>query len=131
MSSCRRRACVALVTALAAASLAACTDAAGAAPSAPVEDVAGVWGMQDTEGVVSLELKDDGTITGTDGCNRLTGSWDQDGDQVAFGPWSTTRMACQSVDTWIAESVKATVQGENLIFADEFGIEIGTLQPNS
>lgn len=130
MSSSRRLACIALASGLAAASLAGCADAA-APPRGPVEDVAGVWGMQDTDGVVSLELAEDGTVTGTDGCNRMTGSWEQDGDQVAFGPWSTTRMACQSVDTWIAESVKATVQGENLVFADEFGIEIGTLQPNS
>ncbi len=28
-------------------------------------------------------------------------------------------------------SVKATLEGDNLIFADENGLEIGTLQPNS
>jgi len=125
---------LAVVVVLAAAGLTACGGAggtAGATPRAPVADVAGVWGMQDTEGVVSLDLADDGTVSGTDGCNRMTGTWEQDGDQVAFGPWATTRMACQSVDTWLSESVKATVQGENLVFADEFGIEIGTLQPNS
>ena len=125
---------LAVVVVLAAAGLTACGGAggtAGATPRAPVADVAGVWGMQDTEGVVSLDLADDGTVSGTDGCNHMTGTWEQDGDQVAFGPWATTRMACQSVDTWLSESVKATVQGENLVFADEFGIEIGTLQPNS
>jgi len=132
VSPLRRLARLAVLSAVAAASLAACGGGTGGAASrGPVEDVAGVWGMQDTEGVVSLELADDGTVTGTDGCNRITGTWEQDGDQVAFGPWATTRMACQSVDTWIAESVKATVQGADLVFADEFGIEIGTLQPNS
>jgi hypothetical protein len=50
---------------------------------------------------------------------------------VAFGEWATTRMACQSVDTWLSLSVKATLEGENLVFVDENGIEIGTLQPNS
>jgi len=109
--------------------LVACADASP--ESAPVADVAGLWGMQDTEGIASLELAEDGTATGTDGCNRMVGTWEQDGTQVAFGEWATTRMACQSVDTWLSLAVKATVEGENLIFADENGIEIGTLQPNS
>ena len=87
--------------------------------------------MQDTEGIASLELAEDGTATGTDGCNRMVGTWEQNGTQVAFGEWATTRMACQSVDTWLSLAVKATLEGENLVFVDENGIEIGTLQPNS
>lgn len=118
-----------IILTLAGAALGACSDAS---PSGdPVDDVAGLWGMQDTEGIASLELAEDGTATGTDGCNRMTGTWEQNGTQVAFGEWATTRMACQSVDTWLSLAVKATVEGENLIFADENGIEIGTLQPNS
>lgn len=118
-----------LLATLAGAALGACADSS--ASSASVDDVAGLWGMQDTEGIASLELAEDGTATGTDGCNRMTGTWEQNGTQVAFGEWATTRMACQSVDTWLSLAVKATVEGENLIFADENGIEIGTLQPNS
>ncbi|GEK19698.1 META domain-containing protein [Cellulomonas xylanilytica] len=114
---------------LAGAALTAC--AGGTPQGAPVEDVAGLWGMQDTEGIASLDLAEDGTATGTDGCNRMVGTWEQNGTQVAFGQWTTTRMACQSVDTWLSLSVKATLEGDNLIFADENGLEIGTLQPNS
>ena len=114
---------------LAGAALVGCAD--GSPSDAPVEDVAGVWGMQDTEGIASLELAEDGTATGTDGCNRMVGTWEQNDTQVAFGEWATTRMACQSVDTWLSLSVKATLEGENLVFVDENGIEIGTLQPNS
>lgn len=118
-----------LLATLAGAALGACADSSPS--SASVDDVAGLWGMQDTEGIASLELAEDGTATGTDGCNRMTGTWEQNGTQVAFGEWATTRMACQSVDTWLSLAVKATVEGENLIFADENGVEIGTLQPNS
>ena len=109
--------------------LAGCSD--GSTDGTPAQDVAGVWGMQSTEGIASLELAPDGTATGTDGCNRMTGTWEQDGTQVAFGEWATTRMACPSVDTWLSLAVKATLEGENLVFADENGVEIGTLQPNS
>ena len=128
MNRIRVTAALVLVT-VACASLGACAD--DAASSAPVDDVAGVWGMQDTEGIASLELAEDGTATGTDGCNQMVGTWEQNDTQVAFGEWATTRMACQSVDTWLSLSVKATLEGENLVFVDENGIEIGTLQPNS
>ncbi len=115
---------------LVAVALTACTGA-GSAGSGEVRDVTGLWGVQDTEGVASLELADDGSASGTDGCNRMIGSWDQDGTRVAFGEWGLTRMACPSVDTWLSLAVKATLEGENLVFVDENGVEIGTLQPNS
>jgi len=105
--------------------------AGGGAADEPVGDVAGVWGIQDTEGITSIDLAEDGTVSGTDGCNRVTGTWEQDGTQVAFGPWATTRMACPSVDTWLSLAVKATLEGENLVFVDQNAVEIGTLQPNT
>ena len=128
MSRSRVTASIAVLT-LAGALLGACADSS--TESASVEDVAGLWGMQDTEGIASLELAEDGTASGTDGCNRMVGTWEQNDTQVAFGEWAITRMACQSVDTWLSLSVKATLEGENLVFVDENGIEIGTLQPNS
>jgi heat shock protein HslJ len=121
-----------LLMAAAVALLGGCTAAAatGTDPGS-VEDVAGIWGIQDTEGVSSLELATDGSATGTDGCNRLVGTWEQDGTQVAFGPWAVTRMACPDVDTWLALSVKATLEGGNLVFVDGNAYELGTLQRNS
>jgi heat shock protein HslJ len=119
---------VLLVTLLGAA-LTACANTSQG--SAPVEDLAGLWGMQDTEWIASLDLAADGTASGTDGCNRMVGTWEQNGTQVAFGPWATTEMACPSVDTWLAYSVKATLEGENLVFVDQYGAIVGTLQANS
>jgi len=118
-----------VVVALGGAALTACAGSGGS--SAPVEDVTGLWGIQDTEGIASLDLAEDGSATGTDGCNRMVGTWEQDGTQVAFGPWATTRMACPTVDTWLSLSVKATLEGENLVFVDQNAVELGTLQPNS
>ena len=45
--------------------------------------------------------------------------------------FTTTRMACPTVDTWLSLSVKATLEGENLVFVDQNAVELGTLQPNS
>ncbi|WP_249667279.1 META domain-containing protein [Cellulomonas fengjieae] len=112
--------------------LTACGAAAGSpGSSGAVADLGGLWGVQDTEGTASLALDDDGTATGTDGCNRMLGTWEQDGTQVAFGPWAVTRMACPSVDTWLSLSVKATLEGENLVFVGPEGVVVGTLQRNS
>jgi heat shock protein HslJ len=117
------------VVALAATALAGCVGSTAASTS--VRDVSGLWGMQAAEGIASLELAPDGTASGTDGCNRMTGTWQQDGTQVAFGPWATTQMSCPSVDTWLTYSVKATLEGENLVFVDQYAAVVGTLLPNS
>ncbi len=46
----------------------------------------GVWGGDTSDPKQpSLELKSDGNATGTDGCNRLMGSWKEDGKTIAFG----------------------------------------------
>lgn len=38
----------------------------------------------------------DGTaVTGSDGCNRLTGSYTVEGEALTFGPLIATQMACQ------------------------------------
>jgi heat shock protein HslJ len=41
-----------------------------------------------------LELEG-GRVTGTGGCNRLTGTYETSGDTLRFGPLATSRMACE------------------------------------
>ena len=43
--------------------------------------------------VVSLRLED-GTASGTGGCNRYSGSYTLDGESLTFGPAASTLMAC-------------------------------------
>ena len=35
-----------------------------------------------------------GRLSGSGGCNRITGSYQLDGDRLTFGPIASTRMAC-------------------------------------
>jgi heat shock protein HslJ len=49
--------------------------------------------LNDTE--ITLELREDGTLGGFDGCNRYMSGFTLEGDQLAFGPLATTRMACR------------------------------------
>lgn len=46
-----------------------------------------------------LELQPDGQrLSGSDGCNRLLGQYQQQGQQLSFGTVGSTRMACPDRD---------------------------------
>lgn len=94
--------------------------------SSAVADAEGVWG-QDVEGSPHLVLDAEGSLSGTDGCNRLMGSWSQDGGTVTFEGVATTLMECPDVDTWLSEMDSATVDGDTLRVLDATGAEIGML----
>jgi heat shock protein HslJ len=54
------------------------------APIAAVEDVG-----------AGLTFNEDGTITGSSGCNGLGGDYTVEGDQITFGEFVSTLMACE------------------------------------
>jgi len=103
---------------------------AGCAPASttpfPPADASGTWGVQ-ADGQPQLVLAADGALTGTDGCNRLTGHWTQTGATVDFGDVASTRRHCEGVDTWLADLATATVSTSTLTVHDASGAEIGTL----
>lgn len=41
-----------------------------------------------------LVFSADGRVSGSAGCNRLTGSYEKDGNSLRFGQTATTKMAC-------------------------------------
>lgn len=73
--------------------------AACAGPATP----AGKWLAEDIDGggvidrlQTTLEIRDDGIVTGTGGCNRYAGSANVDGTSIKFLPMASTRMACST-----------------------------------
>lgn len=67
----------------------------------PADTPAGRWLAEDIGGggVIDnaqsvLELAADGTVTGSGGCNRMTGTAVIEGDALSFGPIASTRMGC-------------------------------------
>lgn len=98
----------------------------GSPTSAAADSAVGEWG-HDAPGLPHLELVDDGSVTGTDGCNRLFGSWTQDEQTVEFSGVGSTRMACPDVDTWLERMHSARVDGDALHISDADGAQIGTL----
>ena len=56
----------------------------------------------------TLAFNEDGTVTGSAGCNTFNGSVAIDGSALEFGPLATTRMAC--ADPAIGEQETALLQ---------------------
>ena len=88
----------------------------------------GVWGDAHTRGVPYLELFDDQRLAGSDGCNRLIGGWEVQGDTVEFRKLASTMMYCEGVDTWLSQAATAVREGATMTILNESGTPIGSLQ---
>jgi heat shock protein HslJ len=122
-----RRILAATVLLAAAAALTACAGNTGAGGSAS-NDPVGTWGDTEANGEPSLVLASDGKLSGTDGCNQLSGSWTDDDDTITFENVASTMMACEDVDTWLSKLSTGTVSGNTLTVYGPAGKEIGTLE---
>ncbi|MCC9192077.1 META domain-containing protein [Arthrobacter sp. zg-Y916] len=99
----------------------------GPSPSSSAAGAAGTWGNPENTREPSLELHEDGRLTGTDGCNRLMGQWVLEEGKVIFKEVAMTMMACPDVDQWLASAVSAVPAADTLLVYDGAGNEIGTL----
>jgi heat shock protein HslJ len=60
---------------------------------------------------VTAEFTADGTVSGSAGCNRYSGSYAWTGDQLSFSPLASTKMACAN-DVMVQEGAfLASMQG--------------------
>lgn len=89
--------------------------------------VAGTWGDAAVSSEPSLELSDNGKLTGTDGCNRLVGEYEASGNTITFKQVASTMMFCEQIDTWLSRLDTATVSGDTMTVFDVDSQEIGTL----
>jgi len=89
---------------------------------------AGTWGDATDSAQPSLELEEDGTLTGTDGCNQLSGQWIENGVELTFENVASTMMACPDADTWLSGLDTAGIDGSTMTVYDESGDELGTLE---
>ncbi|GAA3589252.1 META domain-containing protein [Klugiella xanthotipulae] len=90
-------------------------------------DPVGTWGDAEAQNTPFLVVDAGGTISGSDGCNRLSGTWSQEGDTVTFDQTASTLMACDGVDLWLSAARSATVDGDTLTVSNDTNEKIGTL----
>ncbi len=67
---------------------------------------------------VTAEFTADGTVSGSAGCNRYSGSYTWTGDQLSFSALASTKMACAD-DVMAQESAFLASMGEVASFAIE------------
>lgn len=113
-------------TVRAAAALAAVLLLAGCAGTPSGAKVVGMWGST-ASGQPNLNIENDGTFSGSDGCNRLSGRGQIDGNEITFGSIASTMMACEGVDEWLGKAATGNVSGDTMTVLDDSGKTIGTL----
>ncbi len=114
-----RRAALALVSVAAISFVSGCS-------GSPVS-AEGTWGTTG-EGEPQLVLEADGKLAGTDGCNRLVGTWEKNDDtNITFVDVASTMMACEDTDTWLLALDTGEIDGDKLTIKNTDGDVIGTL----
>ncbi len=73
---------------------------------------------------VTALFAEDGTLTGSAGCNTYNTTWEADGDKLEIGPAASTMMACAEE----AVNRQETRYLELLGLADTYRIDAGTLE---
>lgn len=73
---------------------------------------------------VTAIFEEDGTLSGTGGCNSYTGSWETDENSIEIGPLASTAMACAETDVMDQETRYLAVLQE----ADTYRVDATTLE---
>lgn len=93
-------------------------------------DLVGAWEAS-VDGTPVLWFSADGTVTGNDGCNDLSGRWSQDstGRIQLEALVSSTTNACDDVDAWLGRGRSADIIDGYMFVNGEMDSPIGGLQP--
>lgn len=120
------------VIALCALALGACGDDDGSSSSEPAaagELIGTQWtldtaslGVAEGESVNSFIRFDRKRVSGSDGCNQLTGDYEADGSKLTFGALAGTQMACIGPADEVARRVNAA-----LVLVEGYAIDGDTL----
>lgn len=94
--------------------------------SSPASSFTGTWGSSGS-GQPNLTISDDGTFSGTDGCNAMSGKGTVAGDTFTFGPFASTLKACDGVNPWLSRADTAKISGGDLVVYANGGEKVGTL----
>lgn len=96
----------------------------------PLPDPVGGWEAS-VDGATFLSFSSDGTVTGSDGCNDLSGRWSQDsaGRIELEALLSQTASACDGIDAWLGRGRSADIIDGYMYVNGDAGSPIGGLQP--
>jgi len=91
-----------------------------------------------TEAEAHLQFQSGGRFSGSDGCNRITGSYTLSGDHVAFGQMASTQMAClhssgteEPSKNALKDATRLTFVGDRLELFDAKGTRLAAFVAGS
>jgi heat shock protein HslJ len=89
-------------------------DSAGASAAPDTSAPAAPAGADSTRHPGFTLIAEGRKVQGSAGCNRMTGTYQLDGQKLKFGPLATTRMACLDMQTGTAflKALEATTRYE-------------------
>lgn len=71
-----------------------------------------------------MQLNEDGTLVGFDGCNNFGGTWADTGEGIDFGEIAVELVACDKDDAVMAQASTAYLDGSDLALVDLSGTEL-------
>lgn len=88
---------------------------------------------QDPKREAHLQFQAGGRVSGSDGCNRITGSYELNGDRVTFGQMAGTQMAClnpsgteQPFRAALKSAARLAIAGDRLDLFDAKGTRVAS-----
>lgn len=85
----------------------------------------GTW-TGDTSGM-ELTFTQEGLITGTDGCNRAEGTWQEHGNDVVLTFTIADDEQCPGHDEWLADATQGRIEGDTMRLFGENNDHLGDL----
>lgn len=74
-----------------------------------------------------LSLADDGSLTGSDGANRISTTWTSDDTGAIIESFLTTQRATQGMERWVGRTRRVEADGDHLNVFDQAGNHLGVL----
>ncbi|SDQ33639.1 META domain-containing protein [Leucobacter chromiiresistens] len=99
-----------------------------AAETTIASEVVGTWKAEEAGDVAAeLTFESGGALTGSDGCNTLTGRWEADDTRIEFDDVAITQKECIGMEPWLGRLDEATLSADTLTIFDDSETQIGTL----
>lgn len=87
----------------------------------------GKWVSTKPGSTAFLSLSDDGSLTGSDGANRISTTWTGDDTGAAIESFLTTQRATQGMESWVGRTSRVEADGDQLNVFDQAGNLLGVL----
>lgn len=87
----------------------------------------GKWVSTKPGSAAFLSISDDGSLTGSDGANRISTTWTKDGSGAVIESFLTTQRATQGMERWVGRTRRVETDGDQLNVFDHAGKHLGEL----